>query len=196
MNTKKEPVLTDPTHINNITEKAKKLRHVSKDVLAMFGGDTSIYDVNVIGTELEFLMDNLEEFYKESEGCHVYLERNDDEELPFKAFFRLYNTRFAIKLSDLTLFKRLFSPDEYTSFINKDFYSMTVEQLVKMGAHVNVSFHFGKSRKDAQSQIDQFDQFGAIDYFNTDQSNWIVMSDEHVSLFSFYSKGGQKNEAK
>src|SRR5690625_3605766 len=118
MNTKKEPVLTDPTHINNITEKAKKLRHVSKDVLAMFDCDTSIYDVTVIGTELEFLMDNLEEFYEESEGCHVYLERNDDEEFPFKAFFRLYNTRFAIKLNniDLTLFKRLFAPEEYTSF--------------------------------------------------------------------------------
>src|SRR5690625_2763459 len=118
MNTKKEPALADYTHFNNITEKAKKLRHVSKHVLAMFGSDTSIYDVNVVGTELEFLMDNLEEFYEESEGCHVYLERNDDEEFPYKAFFRLYNTRFAIKLNniDLTLFKRLFAPDEYTSF--------------------------------------------------------------------------------
>lgn len=196
MNTKKEPAAADHTHINNITKNAKKLRHVSKDVLAMFDGDTSIYDVNVIGTELEFLMYNPEEFYEESEGCHVYLERNDDEEFPYKAFFRLYNTRFAIKLSDLTLFKRLFAPDEYTSFINKDIYSMTVEQLIKMGAHVNVNFHFGKCREDAQDKIDQFEQFGNINYFNTDQSNWIEMTDSDVTVTSFYQYGGKQDETK
>src|SRR5690625_7330039 len=100
MRIKKEPAIADPTQYNYITKEAKRIMNAKTIVLDMLS-HPAISDVNIKGGEFEFMIDDFETFYEESEGCHIYIEHHDSDskEFPYKAFFRLYNNRFAISLT-------------------------------------------------------------------------------------------------
>src|SRR5699024_3424575 len=129
MNMKKEPAKADPTQNNYITDKAKRLSRFSGLVHDLID-EHHIEDVRVRDFELEFLIDNLTTFYKESEGCHVTLERNSNEDLPYVANFYVYSIKFAIELndSDLQEFRKLFKQEEYTDRLTRDIYDMTIKE--------------------------------------------------------------------
>src|SRR5690625_2117006 len=128
MSIKKEPAIADPSQYNYITIVAKWLRNAKKSVLDMFS-HTVISDVNMKGGEFEFMIEDFEAFYEESEGCHIYIEHHDSDskEFPYKAFFRLYHNRFAILLThqEVNKLRSLLNKDDYTDRVSKDVYGMT-----------------------------------------------------------------------
>src|SRR5690625_7568471 len=107
MSIKKEPAIAEPSQYNYITKVAKRLRNAKTSVLDMLSHPV-ISDVNIKGGEFEFMIEDFEAFYEESEGCHIYIEHHDSDskEFPYKAFFRLYNNRFAILLTHKVVIKR------------------------------------------------------------------------------------------
>src|SRR5690625_4704855 len=116
-----------------------------------------ISDVNIKGGEFEFMIDDFEAFYEESEGCHIYIEHHDSDskEFLYKAFFRLYNNRFAILLThvEVNKLRNLLNKEDYTDRVSKDVYSMTVGELVKNGYKVQVSHYPEKNKEDRKSVV-------------------------------------------
>src|SRR5690625_207481 len=161
MSIKKEPAIADPTQYNYITKVAKRLRNAKTSVLDMLS-HPAISDVNIKGGEFEFMIDDFETFYEESEGCHIYIEHHDSDskEFPYKAFFRLYNNRFAILLThvEVNKLRNLLNKEDYTDRVSKDVYSMTVGELVESGANVRVAYHCSRKKDEAQALIDNFEQ--------------------------------------
>src|SRR5690625_5720807 len=78
MSIKKEPAIADPSQYNYITKVAKRLRNAKTSVLDMLSHPV-ISDVNIKGGEFEFMIDDFEAFYEESEGCHIYIEHHDSD---------------------------------------------------------------------------------------------------------------------
>src|SRR5690625_6708500 len=99
------------------------------------------------------MIDDFEAFYEESEGCHIYIEHHDSDskEFPYKAFFRLYNNRFAILLThvEVNKLRNLLNKEDYTDRVSKDVYAMTVGELVKSGYKVQISHY--PEKKDRKS---------------------------------------------
>src|SRR5690625_4131724 len=160
MSIKKEQAYAHSPQYNHITKVAKRLRNAKTSVLDMLSHPV-ISDVNIKGGEFEFMIDDFEAFYEESEGCHIYIEHHDSDskEFPYKAFFRLYNNRFAILLThvEVNKLRNLLNKEDYTDRVSKDVYAMTIGGVVKSGYTLQVSNYSEKNKEQAKNKIEKED---------------------------------------
>jgi len=189
MSIKKEPAIADPTQYNYITKVAKRLRNAKTSVLDMLS-HPAISDVGIKGGEFEFMIEDFEAFYEESEGCHIYIEHHDSDskEFPYKAFFRLYNNRFAILLTheEVNKLRNLLNKEDYTDRVSKDVYGMTVGELVNSGYVIQVSSYYPKSKEEAKKLLEEFEQIHDVEDNHSDGFGWFSMGDGNVDISVFY----------
>lgn len=75
--------------------------------------------------------------------------------------------------------------------MDKNFYDITIQDLVDMGASVVIRFHHEKNKQQALDQVESLNMIGKPKEESRNGYKWVAKESDGVEITAFYEEDGE-----